>query len=151
MAFLTKEECVRRHRMLWNRIADRILEKEEVSWNYKEEAFEHFGWPMHNGEMINYCWACYYSRMKDFETFDDANKDEQKSWSNCHNCLFDWRNHDDEPWDRNYSNYCDDGTTLYSRFHELRDRNGDWEEAAIIAREIANMAGKGRGVKRLYG
>ena len=41
MAFLTKEECVRRHRLLWNYIANKILEQEEVPWNYKEEAFEH--------------------------------------------------------------------------------------------------------------
>lgn len=31
MAFLTKEECVRRHRLLWNYIADQIEEQEEVS------------------------------------------------------------------------------------------------------------------------
>ena len=58
MAFLTKDECVRRHRLLWNYIADEILEQEEVPWDYKKEAFEHFGW--HNGDMFNYCWACYY-------------------------------------------------------------------------------------------
>ena len=53
MAFLTKEECVRRHRLLWNYVADQILEQKKVPWNYKEEAFEHFGW--HNGVMFNYC------------------------------------------------------------------------------------------------
>lgn len=43
MAFLTKEECVRRHRLLWNYVADQFLEQENASRNYKREAFEHFG------------------------------------------------------------------------------------------------------------
>ena len=30
MAFLTKEECVRRHRLLWNYVADQILEQKKV-------------------------------------------------------------------------------------------------------------------------
>ena len=111
MAFLTKEECVRRHRLLWNYVADQILEQKKVPWNYKEEAFEHFGW--HNGDMFNYCWACYYCQMKDYEIVDNE--------------------------DAEWSNYCDDGMTLYSRFHTLRNTNEDWEKAARIAREIANM------------
>lgn len=68
--------------------------------------------------------------------FEDAER--RKSWMNCHNCLFDWYHHD-EPWDAEWSNYCDDGMTLYSRFHTLRNTNKDWKEAARIAREIANM------------
>lgn len=137
MAFLTKEECIRRHRLLWNYIADQIEEQEEVPWNYKEEAFEHFGW--HNGAMFSYCWACYYCKMKDFEMVDDADAEKRKSWGNCHNCLFDWYNHGDKPWDDSYSNYCDDGITLYFRFHVLKLSNNNWKEAAKIAREIANM------------
>lgn len=142
MAFLTKEECVRRHRLLWNYIADQIEEQEEVPWDCKEEAFEHFGW--HNGDMFNYCWfnycwACYYRQMKDFEMVDDADAEKRKGWLNCHNCLFDWHNHGDKPWDDSYSNYCDDGTTLYSHFHALKLNNDNWKKAARIAREIANM------------
>ena len=125
MAFLTKEECVRRHRLMWNYVADQILEQGKVPWNYKEEVFEHFGW--HNGDIFNYCWACYYCQMKDFD------------WINCHNCLFDWHGRGNEPWDAEWSNYCDNETTLYSRFHTLRNTNGDWEKTARIAREIANM------------
>lgn len=137
MAFLTKEECIRRHRLLWNYIADQIEEQEEVPWNYKEEAFEHFGW--HNGAMFSYCWACYYCQMKDFEMVDDADAEKRKSWGNCHSCLFDWYNHGDKPWDDSYSNYCDDGITLYFCFHALKLSNNNWKEAARIAREIANM------------
>ena len=134
MAFLTKEECVRRHRLLWNYIADEILEQEKVPWNYKEEAFEHFGW--HNGVIFNYCWACYYCKMKDFEMIDTENTNR---WINCHNCLFDWHGRGDESWDEEYSNACDEGTALYSRFYELKTTNGDWKETARLAREIANM------------
>ena len=119
MAFLTKEECVRRHRLLWN---------------YKSKAFEHFGW--HNGDMFSYCWACYYCQMKDFEMVDAENTN---NWINCHNCLFDWHGRGNESWDEEYSNFCNEGTTLYSRFHKIENTNGDWKEAARIAREIANM------------
>ena len=80
--------------------------------------------------------------MKNFEMLDNEDAEERrKSWKNCHNCLFDWYHHD-EPWDAAWSNYCDDcddKTTLYSRFHTLRNTNEDWEKAARIAREIANM------------
>lgn len=137
MAFLTKEECVRRNRLLWNYVADQILEQEKVPWNYKEEAFEHFGW--HNGYMFSYCWACYYCQMKDYEIVDNEDAERRKSWINCHNCLFDWHGRGNKPWDAEWSNYCDDGMTLYSRFHTLINTNEDWEKAARIAREIANM------------
>lgn len=141
MAFLTKEECIRRHRLLWNYIADQIEEQEEVPWNYKEEAFEHFGW--HNGAMFSYCWACYYCQMKDFEMVDDADAEKRNAYVKCHNCLFDWYDRGNRLWDENYSNYCNDcndRTTLYSRFRELRNNtNEDWKEAAKIAREIASM------------
>ena len=137
MAFLTKEECIRRHRLLWNYVAEQIEEQEEVPWKYKKEAFEHFEW--HNGIMFNYCWACYYCLTKDFEMVDDPNAEKREGYLNCHNCLFDWYDRGNEPWDENYSNFCNNKTTLYSRFGELRNTNGDWKEAARIAREIANM------------
>lgn len=137
MAFLTKEECVHRHRLLWNYIADQIEEQEEVPCNCKEEAFEHFGW--HNGAIFDYCWACYYCQMKVFEMVDDADTERRKAWVNCYNCLFDWYDRGDEPWDEKYSNYCDDGITLYSRFRALQLNNDNWKEAARIARKIANM------------
>lgn len=41
MAFLTKEECVRRHRLLWNYIADESERTGEMIT--KVDAFEHFG------------------------------------------------------------------------------------------------------------
>lgn len=37
MAFLTKEECVRRHRLLWNYIANKILEQEGCLWSIKRK------------------------------------------------------------------------------------------------------------------
>lgn len=70
---------------------------------------------------------------------DDADAEKRKSWDNCHNCLFDWYAYGDGPWNEEYSNYCDDGTTLYSRFHALKLNNNNWKEAARIARKIANM------------
>lgn len=56
MEGLTKEKSIELHRQLWNYIADETLnQKRCIS---KEEAFEHFGWPLRTCAM---CWCCEYS------------------------------------------------------------------------------------------
>lgn len=66
MLELTREEAIKRHRMLWNWIADETLRQKRFVG--KQEAFAHFGWP----DILNHCWCCEYS---------DAG---------CHLCLVDW-------------------------------------------------------------
>lgn len=51
---LTKEEAIRRHRMLWNWIADETEKQNRCV--EKVEAFEHFGW----GYAPFHCWCCAY-------------------------------------------------------------------------------------------
>lgn len=130
MAFLTKEECVRRHRLLWNYIADQILEKENVHWEYKTEAFEHFGWNVSISYIFNYCWACYYDSMKCLEMVDDPKCACESEVSDCPYCLF--------KWNSDKTNYCVKPHALYGRFLDSH-RSNDWKEAAKIARDIANM------------
>lgn len=130
MAFLTKEECVRRHRLLWNYVADQILEQEKVPWNCKKEAFEHFGWSVPIGSIFSYCWGCYYDSMKRLEMVDDPKYIKESEVKTCPYCLFNWTS--DE------NNFCGKHNTLFDRFMRSK-RVDNWEEAARIAREIANM------------
>lgn len=130
MAFLTKEECVRRHRLLWNYVADQILEQEEVPWDYKKEAFEHFGWSLSVGHIFSYCWACYYHSMKFLEMVDSPKYVRNFEVNNCPYCLFDWTS--------NKINYCGNLYTLYNQFLDSK-LSDDWKKTARIAREIANM------------
>ena len=130
MAFLTKEECVRRHILLWNYIADEILEQKKVPWNYKVKAFEHFGWSVPIGSIFSYCWGCYYDSMKRLEMVDDPKYIKESEVKICPYCLFNWTS--DE------NNFCSKHDTLFNRFMNSK-RINDWKEAARIAREIANM------------
>ena len=130
MAFLTKEECVRRHRLLWNYVADQILEQEKVLWNCQRKACEHFGWYVPIGSIFNCCWGCYYNSMKCLEMVDDPKHIKESEVNTCPYCLFNWTS--DE------NNFCSKHNTLFDRF--MRSKLVDnWEEAARIAREIANM------------
>lgn len=130
MAFLTKEECVRRHRLLWNYVADQILEQEKVSLKYKRKAFEHFGWNISIGYIFNYCWACYYHSMKCLEMVDDPKCARKNEVNDCPYCLFNWTS--------DKTNYCGNRHALYDQFWDSKLSN-NWKEAARIARDIANM------------
>ena len=130
MAFLTKEECVRRHRLLWNYVADQILEQGKVPWNYKSKAFEHFGWSVPIGSIFSYCWGCYYDSMKRLDMVDDPKHIKESEVKTCPYCLFNWTS--------DKTNYCGDLHTLYDQFLDLKISNR-WKEATRIAREIANM------------
>lgn len=66
MIELTKEEAIKRHRMLWNWIADETLRQKRFVTKW--EAFAHFGWP----DILNHCWCCEYSG------------------AGCNLCLVDW-------------------------------------------------------------
>lgn len=51
---LTKAEAIRRHRLLWNWIAQTSIQEQRcVS---KPEAFKHFGWEYAHA----HCWCCEY-------------------------------------------------------------------------------------------
>lgn len=130
MAFLTKEECVRRHRLLWNYVADQFLEQENASSDYKRRAFEHFGWSVPIGSIFSYCWGCYYNCMKRLEMVDDPKHIKESKVNTCPYCLFNWTS--DE------NNCCFANNTLFDRFLNSMVAN-KWENAARIAREIANM------------
>lgn len=51
---ISKKEAIRRHRLMWNWIADETLRRNKLVG--KEEAFKHFGWKPVNAM----CWCCEY-------------------------------------------------------------------------------------------
>lgn len=65
---LTKEEAIKRHRMMWNWIAYETLKRKRRV--YKSEAIKHFGWDPCT--MIADCWCCTY-----------IHKDDQLCCKNC--------------------------------------------------------------------
>lgn len=49
---LTKAEAIRRHRLMWNWIAQTSIQEQQCVG--KDEAIEHFGWP----DIPAGCWCC---------------------------------------------------------------------------------------------
>lgn len=56
MKRLSKKEAIRRHRLMWNWIADETIRGGRLV--DKREAFEHFGWDSNNVTLQ--CWCCEY-------------------------------------------------------------------------------------------
>ena len=52
---LTKAEAIRRHRLMWNWIAQTSIQEQRCV--KKEEAFKHFNWP---SDIKSNCWCCEY-------------------------------------------------------------------------------------------
>ena len=55
---LTKEEAIKRHRLMWNWIAEETLRRKKCVDTI--DAFKHFGW--RDGYQIYHCWCCAYDR-----------------------------------------------------------------------------------------
>lgn len=82
MKNLTKEEAIRRHRLMWNWMADET-EKTEKFIN-KHDAFKHFGWNLYDA--MSSCWCCTYA--KNLWLKDKINKEKYF----CDFCPLDWSN-----------------------------------------------------------
>lgn len=55
---LTKEEAIKRHRMMWHWIAFETLKQKRCI--EKIEAIKHFGW--NTEKMLYSCWCCAYTK-----------------------------------------------------------------------------------------
>lgn len=113
MEKLTKEEAVKRHRMMWNWIAYETLRRKEFVT--KQEAVEHFGW--NESKMRSGCWCCTYAY-------------EDKDWG-CNKCPIQW------PEGRCYG--LPNGIFgLYDIWRAIK-WTPNYKEAADLAYRIANL------------
>lgn len=139
MAFLTKEECVRRHRLLWNWIADET-EKTGEPIN-KSDAFKHFGWDEY--EVRSSCWCCewVYSKWKWNLDFDGVG---YKLACSC--CPLDWSNGEKKILEADCRNIRTSdghiGLGLFQQWVNVTFYEKDPIKASKIARIIANLPEK---------
>ena len=119
MLGLTKKEAIRRHRLMWNWIAQTSIQEQRcVS---KREAFKHFFW---RRKIQSDCWCCEYS-------FCEARILEYGSARIVHPC-------DRCPINWNPAMTCYAISGLYSQFCDAYDAN-DYIKAAKIAYQIAEL------------
>ena len=115
---MTRKEAIAGHRMMWNEIADMIECGIEFSnhMSYKIQALEHMG---EQRELISYCYCCEYAQ------------------KGCEYCPVKWNGEyeDPESWCFNRNEHS---TGEYLDFVKAVACK-KYEEAAIIARKIANL------------
>ena len=58
---ITKKEAIRRHRLMWNWIAQTSIQEQRCVSKF--EAFKHFEWSL---DTKSWCWCCEYSLMDGF-------------------------------------------------------------------------------------
>lgn len=79
MKELIREEAIRRHRLMWNWMAD---EREKGNPVTKKDAFKHFGWNIYDA--VSLCWCCEYAK----NLWQKDETDEEKHF--CDFCPLDW-------------------------------------------------------------
>lgn len=122
---LSKEEAIRKHRDMWNWIADRIMERKQsvIIGELKREYVI-----QHNENIAYNCYLCEYC-IGMLEKDEDEWKEER-----CKYCPLDWESDGDE--DGLYQcleNHDEMG--LYSK----ADRTVVWEEQYELCKKIANL------------
>lgn len=120
---LSKEEAIRKHREMWNWIADRIKERKRsvIIDNLKREYVE-----QHNEYVVSYnCYLCDYC----IDMMDDEELKER-----CKYCPLDWESDGDE--DGLYQcleNYDEMGLYAEAKSTVV------WEEQYKLCKKIANL------------
>lgn len=112
---LTKEEAIRRHRLMWNWIAQTSIQEQRcVS---KQEAFKHFRWEY----VLSYCWCCAFAD-------NQTKQDHTRYCGMCKYCPIVW------PYFA-----CSDGfELLYDEFVDASNENS-YVKTAKIAYQIAEL------------
>ena len=137
MEELTREEAIRRHRLVWNWIADETEKTGELIT--KKDAFKHFGWNI--SDAFSLCWCCewVYRNRK-----SDVDLDIQASF--CSYCPLNWSNGEKKILKATCSKimtndgYVNDG--LYEQWFFKAYKEEDHAEASRLARIIANLPEK---------
>ena len=117
MAFLSKSEAVRLHRLMWNWIAQTSIQEQRCAT--KEEAFKHFGWDLSTPCL---CWCCAYTIFNGIREGID-----------CEFCPVVWGENE---LGQNIGCLC--RTSAFQSYGSARNRE-DYIEAAKYAYEIAEL------------
>lgn len=139
MEKLTREEAIRRHRLMWNWIADEDETEKTGETITKKDAFKHFGW--NKSDAFALCWCCEWAH---WEQNLDLYKDNFKSV--CFYCPLDWSNGEKKILKATCSEimtndgYVNDG--LYEQWFFKTYSEEDHAEASRLARIIANLPEK---------
>ena len=119
---LSKEEAIRKHREMWNWIAERIMERkrlvdvDELKREYVEQ---------HNEFVLYSCYLCDYCiDMMDGEEFEER----------CKYCPLDWESGGDE--DGLYQ--CSENHDEMGLYIEVKI-TAVWEEQYKLCKKIANL------------
>lgn len=133
MEGLTREEAIRRHRLMWNWLAD---ESEKGKLVRKKDAFKHFGWNIYDA--ISLCWCCEYA--ENLWQIDET--DEEKHL--CDFCPLDWSNGKNKAIKANCSTISIRNGCERSGLYRLWccSITVDFVESSKLARIIANLPEK---------
>lgn len=133
MEELTREEAIRRHRLMWNWLAD---EAEKGKVVVKKDAFKHFGW--NTSEALSKCWCCEWVYIEWQRS--------KHSFAPCAHCILDWSNGENEVCKATCTEIitCDDDTKpgLYKEWYFATRQEVNLSEASKFARIIANLPEK---------
>ena len=137
MEELTKEEAIRRHRLMWNWIAE---EAEKGKLVTKKDAFKHFGW--NATDTFAMCWCCEWAHIEQRRN-EELGIDFE---SRCCICPLDWSNDENEiiktacTANPTYDGIVHDG--LYDVWWSKTYMEEDPTESSRLARIIANLPEK---------
>lgn len=139
MEELTREEAIRRHRLVWNWIADETEKTGELIT--KKDAFKHFGWNI--SDAFTLCWCCEWAYRKSYVDLDNQA-------SLCSYCPLNWSNGEKKVLKATCSHimtndgYVKDGLYEQWFFKTYGETYGeeDHAEASRLARIIANLPEK---------
>lgn len=114
---LTKKEAIRRHRLMWNWIAQMSIQEQRCVSEF--EAFKHFGWSLDTRSL---CWCCEYSLM-----------DGLFNSTRCSFCPIEWGK---EAFGRRI--VCLDENSLFINWL-VADQRNDYVKFAKYAYQIAEL------------
>ena len=135
MEELTREEAIRRHRLMWNWIADETEKTgEPIS---KGDAFKHFGWATREASCS--CWCCEW-------VYQNSDFDRVSPKAPCSYCPLDWSNGEKKILEADCCKIktCDGhtGHGLFRQWANMTSYEKDPTEASRLARIIANLPEK---------
>lgn len=117
---LTKKEAIRRHRLMWNWIAQTSIQEQRCVT--KREALEHFGWnPV---KLFADCWCCTYA--------EEKHKNQPLDSHFCDFCPVQWPN------PKGCCSFLYRNNFLFDRYAIANDKD-DYLEAARVAYQIAEL------------